>query len=223
MNTFKATAITSDYHYGKLADFKVILRTKDAYINVTKLCKKVSKEFFHWKELKRSKELLSYYDRCYFDDEDEEDDNPRDPQGQQNEFKCIEIVNNDKLEGLTDQQIKLIQGTYVPKEIALKVLEWLDSTKHRKKSTMFNIYIISNDIYTEHQLYKIGYTNNLEQRLKQLQTSSPVPMKVIYSKEYNNAKNIEQKTHEEYSSVRKEGEWFRLDDINECIEFIESL
>ena len=181
MNTFKATAITSDYHYGKLADFKVILRTKDAYINATKLCKKVSKEFSDWKRLKGSQELLSYYDRCYFDDEDEEDDPPGIPQGQQNEFKCIEIINNDKLQDHTDQQIKLIQGTYVPADIAIMVAQWMSPAyalmvsrivreHHSSILTIENVELVkkNTDLNTQMEELKALIKGGHDEAMKQL-------------------------------------------------------
>ena len=39
--------INTNYGRGKYGDFSIIIRKKDGYVNVTKLCKDGGKEFFH--------------------------------------------------------------------------------------------------------------------------------------------------------------------------------
>jgi hypothetical protein len=58
--------IDDKYAYGKLGNFKVMLMKKNGYINATKLCKDATnlckdakKDFFHWKENKNAKELIT--------------------------------------------------------------------------------------------------------------------------------------------------------------------
>ena len=40
----------------------VIMMKDNGYINVTKLCSDGGKQFKHWKQLKNSKEMLSFYE-----------------------------------------------------------------------------------------------------------------------------------------------------------------
>ena len=51
--------IDEKYSYGKYGDFKVIMMTKNRYINATKLCKEYSKEFSNWKQNKHNQELIN--------------------------------------------------------------------------------------------------------------------------------------------------------------------
>ena len=143
---FKATPITDDYHYGKLGDFKVIIRTADEYINITKLCKMGKKEFSNWKRLDGSKELLEYYDKSYMDDvflECLEDENGAPPYMEGQEYKCLSIINNGDIPGLTKDQIQRIQGTYVPSDIAIQVAQWISCEFALKVSEIVRGYYLS--------------------------------------------------------------------------------
>lgn len=111
---FKATPITADYHYGMLGEFKVIIRTKDMYLNITKLCSDGGKNFFHWKELKHSQEVIKYYN----------DNTPRVYEGLES---CIDVVNRGDLttKGVSRENIGIILGTYIPCEMAITVAQWV--------------------------------------------------------------------------------------------------
>ncbi|BCS83770.1 hypothetical protein QLL95_gp0353 [Cotonvirus japonicus] len=51
--------IDDNFAEGKLGDFNVIIMKENAYVNATKLCDKSgSKDFYHWKETKKAKELI---------------------------------------------------------------------------------------------------------------------------------------------------------------------
>jgi hypothetical protein len=51
--------INEKYAYGKYGDFKVIMMTKNRYINATKLCKEYSKEFKNWLRNDNNKTLIN--------------------------------------------------------------------------------------------------------------------------------------------------------------------
>lgn len=59
-------------------------------------------------------------------------------------------------------------------------------------------------------LYKIGITENVAKRLKELATSNPFGLKVIYSFEFENASEIELMLHRKYKTKRIAREWFAL-------------
>ena len=59
--------------------------------------------------------------------------------------------------------------------------------------------------------YKIGKANNVEKRIKQLQTANPIALKerlVIHCKSEQHAFSIESQLHNCFKSYRLEGEWF---------------
>lgn len=67
------------------------------------------------------------------------------------------------------------------------------------------IYLISH----ENQFLKIGYTKNINKRLNQLQTSSPVKLEVLHLIDGNI--NLEKELHVLFKDLRVNGEWFNFD------------
>lgn len=72
------------------------------------------------------------------------------------------------------------------------------------------------------QYTKIGYSGDLEKRIRQLQTASPTGIKLLFSLETPYAYRIEQALHRRYASKNSNLEWFKLDqtDIEEIIEWV---
>ena len=62
-------------------------------------------------------------------------------------------------------------------------------------------------ILCNNEFVKIGYSANVEQRLKQLQTGNPYPLKLLLV--LKGLKDTEKGIHEEFSGSRVNGEWFR--------------
>tara|TARA_B110000908_G_scaffold172283_1_gene238779 strand:- start:274 stop:1254 length:981 start_codon:yes stop_codon:yes gene_type:complete len=85
------------------------------------------------------------------------------------------------------------------------------------------IYIISNKIYIQYNMYKIGHTTNISGRLKSFQTGHPIDMEVIYSRTLHKNIKAESILHRRYKKNQLKGEWFQIEDIQECIDFINSL
>jgi predicted GIY-YIG superfamily endonuclease len=70
------------------------------------------------------------------------------------------------------------------------------------------LYIIENERL---QLTKIGITDNLNRRLRQLECASGCKLNIYYNTELiNHAKLIEKSLHEYFKIHRKEGEYFML-------------
>lgn len=83
------------------------------------------------------------------------------------------------------------------------------------------VYIINDPRHNE--WIKIGYTTNLEKRLKAYQTYTPYGnINYLFSKKFSNARYIELYIHKKYSKFRGNGEWFNLNH-NEVIKFISYL
>jgi uncharacterized protein YozE (UPF0346 family) len=63
-------------------------------------------------------------------------------------------------------------------------------------------YLISNG-----SAVKIGHTTDVQRRLRQLQSASPVPLRVIGILD---GVEPERRLHQEYASYRMNGEWFAI-------------
>ena len=51
-----------NFWFANYLGLKVIMMKDNGYINVTKFCRDGGKHFRHWKELKGSKEMLTFYE-----------------------------------------------------------------------------------------------------------------------------------------------------------------
>jgi predicted GIY-YIG superfamily endonuclease len=58
-------------------------------------------------------------------------------------------------------------------------------------------------------VYKIGVTNDLQQRIKNVRTGNPNPVEYVYNEQNNNAYKLEKWLHSQLSEHRLEGEWFK--------------
>lgn len=70
------------------------------------------------------------------------------------------------------------------------------------------IYVIAN---LEFKICKIGFSNNIHNRLTQIQTGCPFPLE-IYKVFKGNMKQ-ERRIHQKYKHFRMKGEWFKFDGI----------
>lgn len=86
--------------------------------------------------------------------------------------------------------------------------------------TMDSIYLLQHKEIPQYT--KIGYSGDLEKRIKQLQTASPTGIKLLFSLETPYAYRIEQALHRRYASKNSNLEWFKLDqtDIDDIIEWV---
>ncbi len=73
---------------------------------------------------------------------------------------------------------------------------------------------------SENSFYKIGISKNVEQRLKQIQTSSPDKVYLVHKYESSYASKIERALHNFYKSYHRNNEWFELS-LNEEVEFLD--
>lgn len=87
---------------------------------------------------------------------------------------------------------------------------------------VYNIYLISSK-YDDKKFYKIGWTKrDPEKRLKELKTGNSQNLKIEFVFKSKFGPKIESNLHRKFSSKRKNGEWFELNEeeaynfINEC-------
>lgn len=76
-------------------------------------------------------------------------------------------------------------------------------TRSKKEALIGIIYFIGPD----EGMVKIGFTNDLQTRLKRLQCGSPVPLKVLASIS-GQPQTLEREYHTRFASARQHGEWF---------------
>lgn len=75
---------------------------------------------------------------------------------------------------------------------------------------MESIYLIQHKDIPEYT--KIGYTSDINQRIRQLETASPTGVLLVFSKETKDAYKSEQALHRKYAYKNSNLEWFRLTD-----------
>ncbi len=70
-------------------------------------------------------------------------------------------------------------------------------------ATSTHLYVLSCN-----NLLKIGVTNNIDKRIKSLQTGNPHKIELLYLEERLNPTKAERFLHQYFSKYRLEGEWF---------------
>lgn len=138
MSLFKASPINDDYHYGMLGEFKVVIRTSDGWINISKLCAsagKKTKEFWKWKDADTHQEMLKFYSKIYEPIYDP-DEQGKDPCPVQKEYYCLDIVGDSELKGIPKAQSNIIRGSFIPNLLAVQVAQWVSFDFGHKVSTI---------------------------------------------------------------------------------------
>jgi len=80
-----------------------------------------------------------------------------------------------------------------------------------------NVYIIK---CQNTNFYKIGVSDNIEGRLKNLQTANPRELILVSGFICKEPFKLERIIHNEYEDKRKKGEWFEIYDISKLEEFM---
>lgn len=72
-------------------------------------------------------------------------------------------------------------------------------------------------------LYKIGITDNIKRRFKDLSSASPLPLTIIKYAQCDHPHLLENKLHEMFAHKLVKNEWFQLheNDLFECFRFID--
>jgi len=90
-------------------------------------------------------------------------------------------------------------------------------TLQKKKTKSNTLYIIKHKNIDNY--YKIGITNDLNQRIKIFNTASPTGIEVVYKFNLENAKELEMKLHSFLKEKNSNLEWFNisLEDLNKAL------
>lgn len=87
------------------------------------------------------------------------------------------------------------------------------------------VYIISNCDLQYRNIYKIGFTTNLELRIRCISTNSPFPFHIVRKYDTLKYRALERTLHTQFSNTRMNGEFFilTLNDIQVCDEIFEKM
>lgn len=186
MNDIYYEQIKNNFYYGTFWDCKLVIDINTGYFNATKFCINGGKKFFKWSKLDKSQKLINYYRSQGF-----------------HHYEIKGGNNNDLIAKTT--------GTYVPFELFYDINNWIQLP--RIIYTIGAVYIITTPILQQHNVFKIGYTKNFEEKLKifnndrhSLERYFPV---AIY--DTTNAKRLETAIHTKLKEYRSEGEFFKAD------------
>ena len=137
-------------------------------------------------------------------------------------------IYNDKIVGNPGPFKNETSRRYSEKLAGLSLIRLLETRQHSvTKSVKVNskkiisgfVYIISNPIFKD--VYKIGMTRNLENRLKVYQTSDPYRrFKVEHYIFCIDARKIEKDILDKFSIDIANGEWIKADEITNIREYL---
>jgi len=85
---------------------------------------------------------------------------------------------------------------------------------------MSYIYLIKNEV-DDTVLYKIGFSKNPKQRLKELKTGNPNALEIVAEFETKHKRKVETAFHNHYKTQNVSGEWFSLSS-EEVDKFLEN-
>ncbi len=97
-------------------------------------------------------------------------------------------------------------GTYAHIDIALEFEKWLKTTRYNFPE---GIYIIKTN-----EFYKIGRTNNIKRRIKELESLNPFDVELILYQKKLYSRTVEAFLHAEFRDKNIKGEWFKLSELD---------
>lgn len=124
---------------------------------------------------------------------------------------------------LVDRLGRTQKANFVTEQQALYLLN------RSNKEKAYNIRGSKRDIKPDYiylirvnEYIKIGYSNNINGRLRQIQTDSPYEVELVLSIKVDNGRNIEKYLHSYFKAKRVRGEWFELnnDEVKEVYNII---
>ncbi|AAK82176.1 315L [Invertebrate iridescent virus Kaz2018] len=180
--------IKDNFYYGLFRDFKLVVDKNTECFNATKLCNSGGKQFRQWTRLEKSKKLMEYYSR----------------RGSQ---QMYEIKGDNK-----DQLVTQTTGTYAPIDFFEDIKRWIQLPKASSASGV--VYVVTTSILQVHNVFKIGYTKNFEERLKTFNDyrhSLEPQFFAVAIYDTDNAKKLETTIHKKLKDFRSEGEFFQVE------------
>lgn len=104
------------------------------------------------------------------------------------------------LKSLNKDQKKILKDT-------LDKTHWTDKFKTVPEDFWSYVYIMRCGDY-----HKIGITENLDNRINQIQTGNPYPIELVFAVKHPKSSLIEKELHKKYSNKNWKREWFELQD-----------
>ena len=117
-------------------------------------------------------------------------------------YQCKKGISN-KLSGLISQYKSHIKSCPF-EDFLIFQQKHTDKPSSDLPNTGF-VYFIGN---LDNEMVKIGYSVKVNRRLKELQSSSPIKLKVIHKMSAN--KQFERELHSKFDEYRSHGEWFSM-------------
>ena len=138
--------VNEEYAWVNYGQFKLLMMKRNGYVNVTKMCENYSnKKIIHWKENKRSKELINYL----------------------KQFSSIGIPIDPLVTIMTGEND--LRGTYAHPDLVLDIACWLSGEFYLKASKIVREYFNKQEREKLAELHRIE-VNKLEGEKSKLET-----------------------------------------------------
>ena len=138
--------VNEDYAWVNYGQFKLLMMKRNGYVNVTKMCENYSnKKFIHWKENKRSKELIIFIST---------------------ELKSIGIPIDPLVTIMTGEND--LRGTYAHPDLVLDIACWLSGEFYLKASKIVREYFNKQEREKLAELHRVEI-NKIEGEKSELQ------------------------------------------------------
>jgi KilA-N domain/Protein of unknown function (DUF3627) len=134
------TQIRDSFYYGYYGQFRVVVDKQDGYVNATKLCSDGGKNFFHWKETKVSKELLSTLQQYKFQQAIDLDET-QEPWSLSSYSPVNEVVRLVQTSNVNDTE-RSISGTYVHPLLVPHIACWVSPSFALKAASIINFFLV---------------------------------------------------------------------------------
>jgi hypothetical protein len=134
------TQIRDNFWYGYYGPLRVVVDKTDGFINATKLCLDGGKQFYHWKESKVSKELISTLQSFNFAHAID-DDQSREPWSVASYTPIPEVIRFVRTSHESDID-KAIIGTYCHPLLIPHIACWVSPNFAIKVSSIINFFIV---------------------------------------------------------------------------------
>jgi predicted nucleic acid-binding Zn-ribbon protein len=130
--------VNEDYAWVNYGQFKLLMMKRNGYVNVTKMCENYSnKKFIHWKENKRSKELIIFIST---------------------ELKSIGIPIDPLVTIMTGEND--LRGTYAHPDLVLDIACWLSGEFYLKASKIVREYFNKQERERLEELHRIALASH---------------------------------------------------------------
>jgi hypothetical protein len=134
------TQIRDSFYYGYYGQFRVVVDKQDGYVNATKLCSDGGKQFYHWKESKVSKELVSTLYQYKFQQAIDLDET-QEPWSLSSYSPVKEVVRLVQTNNDNDPE-RAISGTYVHPLLVPHIACWVSPSFALKAASIINFFIV---------------------------------------------------------------------------------